>query len=147
MGHYILNLPDGDREQALALLRAKTWPLDGNERHGSALACGDLVLVHVARPRCGFIGRAELASAFHEWTPPQADAGPGGHCGGVSLADVEVWRRGVPLDDAVRRIDPTATNPYVQANRAGFRSGVVQITAGEYAAVLALEREARQASP
>jgi hypothetical protein len=46
----------------------------------------------------------------------------------------------VPLDVAVQRIDPTASNPYVQANAAGFRSGVVQITAEEYATVVALSR-------
>lgn len=142
MNHFILNLSDGDREQAASFLRAKTWPLDGGERHRSALACGDLALIHVGRPRCEFVGCAELASAFRDGSPYEAEAAPGGRSGVVSLADVEEWPRAVPLDAAVRRIDPTATNPYVQANRAGFRSGVVQITAGEYAAVLALKREA-----
>lgn len=48
------------------------------------------------------------------------------------------------LDVAVHRIDPTASNPYVQGNAAGFRSGIVLITAEEYATVVALSREARQ---
>jgi len=42
----------------------------------------------------------------------------------------------------VQRIDPTASNPYVQANAAGFRAGVVQITVKEYDTVLALHDEA-----
>jgi hypothetical protein len=61
----------------------------------------------------------------------------------VWLADVEQWPRAVPLDAAVRRIDPTASNPNVQANAAGFRSGIVLITEDEYTAVVALSREAR----
>jgi hypothetical protein len=127
MQHFILNLSDGDREQAAARLRARIWTLRRDERHGAALAPGDLVLIHVGQPRCAFVGRAELASAF------QAP-------GSVALADVEEWALAVPLDAVVRRIDPTASNPYVQANAAGFPSGVVAITAGEYAAVLALSR-------
>ena len=54
------------------------------------------------------------------------------------LGDVEQWTSGVPLDVAVQRIDPMASNPYVQANAAGFRAGVVQITVKEYDIVLAL---------
>ena len=64
--------------------------------------------------------------------------------GGVLLADVEEWSHAVSLDIAVRRIDPAASNPYVQGNAAGFRAGIVLITAEEYAAVVALSREARQ---
>ena len=65
---------------------------------------------------------------------------PRGQPGGVLLADVEEWPRAVPMDVAVQRIDPKGSNPYVQANAAGFRSGVVQITAEEYAIVVALSR-------
>lgn len=144
MKHFILNLSDGDREQVASLLRAKMWPLEGAERHGSALARGDLALIHVGRPRCEFIGRAEVATAFHDWTPLESEAGPNTHSGGVLLTDVEEWPRALPLDAAVRRIDPTASNPYVQANATGFRSGVVLITAEEYAAVVALSHEAVQ---
>jgi hypothetical protein len=70
----------------------------------------------------------------------EAEACPADQSGGVLLADIEEWPRAVPLDVAVQRIDPTASNPYVQANAAGFRSGVVQITAEEYATVVALSR-------
>jgi hypothetical protein len=43
----------------------------------------------------------------------------------------------------VQRIDPTASNPYVHANAvSGFRPAVVQITAHEYEAAVALSREA-----
>jgi hypothetical protein len=62
----------------------------------------------------------------------------------VLLTDVEEWPHAVALDVAVHRIDPTASNPYVQRNAAGFRSGIVLITAEEYATVVALSREARQ---
>jgi hypothetical protein len=144
MQHVILNLSDGDRAQAVASLNAQLWALDRDERHGSVLAPGDLVLIHVGRPRCEFIGCARQATGLHDWTPQQSQACPDGRPGGVVLADIEVWSRGVPLANAVALIDPAASNPYVQANAAGFRTGVVLITAGEYAAVLALSRAARQ---
>jgi len=139
--HFIFNLADGDREQAAAFLNAKMWAVGRVERHRDALAPGDLVLIYVARPQGEFIGRAELATAFHNWTPLEAEACPGDQSSGVLLADIEEWPRAVLMDVAVRRIDPTASNPYVQANAAGFRSGVVQITAEEYATVVALSSE------
>jgi hypothetical protein len=45
----------------------------------------------------------------------------------------------VTMDAVVSRIDPTATNPYVQANAAhGFPMGFVQITGNEYEAAVGL---------
>ncbi len=143
MPHFILNLPDDRRERAVAWLQAKAWALERGERHGGALTRGDRVLVHVGSPRCEFIGRAELATGLHDWTPLQGAAFPQRRPHGVLLAAVEVWPRAVPLEAVVRRIDPAGSNPQVQANAAGFRSGVVLITADEYEAVMALSREAR----
>jgi hypothetical protein len=144
MKHFILNLSDGDRDQAASCLRAKRWALERDERHCSALARGDLVLIHVGRPQCEFIGRAELATAFRNWTPLECGACPDGGSSGVMLTDVEEWLRAVPLDVVVHRIDPSASNPYVQDNARGFRSGIVLITAAEYGAAVALSREDRQ---
>jgi hypothetical protein len=144
MKHFIFNLSDGSREQAASFLRAKMWALGCDERHRDALAPGSLILIHVDKPGCEFIGRAELATAFRDWTPSESRACPGGGSSGVLLADVEEWSRSVPLDLAVHRIDPKASNPYVQGNAAGFRAGIVLITAEEYAAVVVLSREAGQ---
>lgn len=144
MNHFILNLPNGSREQAASFLRAEMWALERDERHCSALAPGDLALIHVGKPRSEFIGRAKLATPFRDWTSLESEARPYGRSGGVLLADVEDWPGAVPLGAAVHRIDPTASNPYVQANATGFRSGIVLITAEEYAAVVPLSREARQ---
>ena len=48
------------------------------------------------------------------------------------------------MDTVVPRIDPAGTNPVVQANaKAGFQTGVVQITAGEYEVVRAVQAERR----
>lgn len=135
MQHWILNLSHGDRDQALALMRAGRWPLGRDERHAAALAAGDGALVHVAQPTCRFVGQVQLAGGF-------VDEGDGGFSG-VALVQVQEWAEPVPLGMAVRRIDPGSTNPYVQANAAGFRSGLVQITPGEWEAVLQLLREAR----
>lgn len=137
MQHWILNLSDGDRAQAMARRRAGRWPLGRDERHAPALAAGDLALIHVTQPHCCFVGRAVLSSGF-------VDAGDGGF-NGVALGRVDEWAEPVPLAAAVRRIDPASTNPYVQANANGFRAGLVQITAQEFAAVLQLHREARSA--
>lgn len=144
MKHFILNLSDGNREQAASFLRVKMWGLERDERHCNALAPGDLTLIHVGRPRCEFVGRAKAATAFRDWTPSESEACPDGRSSGVLLADVEEWPRALPLDAVVQRIDPTASNPYVQANAAGFRSGIVLITAEEYTTVMALSREAWQ---
>jgi hypothetical protein len=62
----------------------------------------------------------------------------------VLLAHVEEWDPAVPMDQVVRRIDPTGSNPIVQANAAaGFSAGVVLITAREYESALALSSEAQ----
>lgn len=145
MKHFIFNFSEGNREQAASFLRAERWALGRDERHCIALAPGDLVLIHVARPRCEFIGRAELATAFRDWTPLESGTCSDGLSGGVLLANVEEWHRAVPLDVVVHRIDPKASNPYVQQNAAGFGSSIVLITAKEYATAVALSQEARDA--
>jgi hypothetical protein len=140
MQHFIFTLADGNRERAASFLRAKKWVVGRDERHRGALAPGDLVLVFVELTR-EFVGRAELESTFLDPMPSDlVTSGPA--VSGVLLGDVEQWPSGVPLDVAVQRIDPTASNPYVQANAAGFRAGVVQITVNEYDTVLALHDEA-----
>ena len=144
MKHFIFNLSDGDRKQATSFLRAERWALGREVHHCNALGPGDLVLIHVDKPRCEFIGRAELATAFRDWTDSESEACADGRPGGVLLTDVEEWPQAVSLEVAVHRIDPTASNPYVQGNAAGFRSDIVLITAAEYATVVALSREARQ---
>jgi|SRR5215216_5721181 len=142
MAHWLFNFSDGDREQATALLRAKMWGIGRHEGH--ALAAGDLALIYLPAPEAEFIGRAELATAVHDWRPSEAEAYPGESPSGVLLSHVEEWEPVVPMETVVQRIDPTAANPLVQANAAaGFRYGVVRITGDEYEATVALSREAR----
>ena len=136
MQHFIFNLADGDRERAKSFLHAKRWVVGRDERHRDALAPGDLALVFVALKR-EFVGSAELKTTFLD--PMPSDPAPSGPVvSGVLLGDVEDWTSGVPLDVAVQRIDPEGSNPYVQANAAGFRAGVVQITVKEYDIVVSL---------
>jgi hypothetical protein len=144
MAHFLFNFSDGDQQQAATRLRAKMWGVGRNEGHRDALAPGDLALIYLSAPQAEFIGRAELATAVHDWTPAEAAAYPGDSLSGVRLADVEEWDRPVPMDAVVRRIDPTASNPLVQTNAAvGFRTGVVRITGDEYESALALSRDRR----
>src|SRR5580765_649083 len=144
MAHYLFNFSDGDRQRATDLLRAKMWGVRRDERNGHALAAGDLTLIYLPAPEAEFIGRAELATAVHDWTPSEAEAYPGDSPSGVLLSHVEEWDPAVPMDTVVQRIDPTASNPLIQANAAaGFRMGVVRITGDEYETALALSREAR----
>ena len=146
MAHYLFNFSGGDRRQAIALLRAKMWGVGRNERHRDALAPGDLTLIYLPAPEAEFIGRAELATAVHDWTPSEAEAYRGDSSSGVLLSHVDEWDPAVPMDAVVRRIDPAASNPLVQANaRAGFRWSVVRISAAEYENAVALSREARGA--
>ncbi len=145
MAHWLFNLSDGDREQATALLRAKMWGVGRHEGDCDALAAGDVALVYLPAPERAFIGRAELATAIHDWTPLEADTYPGDSSSGVLLSEVEEWDPDVPMDTVVQRIDPTGSNPLVQANAAsGFRSDLVRISADEYEATVALGREARR---
>jgi hypothetical protein len=140
MQHFIFNLADGDRERAMSFLHAKRWVLNRNERHRDALAPGDLALVFVSRTR-EFVGRAKLKTTFLDPMPlDPAVTGPA--ASGVLLGDVENWKSGVQLGVAVQRIDPEGTNPYVQANAAGFHAGVVRITVKEYDIVVSLRDRA-----
>jgi hypothetical protein len=141
MQHFIFNLADGNRDRAKSFLHAKRWVVSRDERHRDALAPGDLALVFVALTR-EFVGRAELKTTFLD-PIPSASAASGPAVSGMLLGDVEDWTSGVPLDVAVQRIDPKGSNPYVQANAAGFHAGVVQITAKEYDIVVSLSDMAR----
>jgi hypothetical protein len=134
--HFIFNLADGDRERANSFLHAKRWMVSRDERHRDALAPGDLALVFVALTR-EFVGRAEIKTTCLD-PMPSDPAASGTAVSGVLLGDVEDWTSGVPLDIAVQRIDPSGSNPYVQANAAGFRAGIVQITVREYDIVVSL---------
>src|SRR5438067_1022469 len=140
MHHFIFNLADGDRDRAKSFLHAKRWVVNREEHHRDALAPGDLALVFVALTR-EFVGRVELKTTSLDPTASDpATSGP--TVSGVLLRDVEDWTSGVPLDVAVKRIDPRGSNPYVQANAAGFRAGVVQITVKEYDIVVSLRDRA-----
>jgi hypothetical protein len=139
VAHYLFNFVKGDgakgpalREQAIGFLRVRMWGIDADEPHRNALAAGDLVLIYLGAPEQEFIGRGELASAVHDWTPSEAKVYPGDSPGGVLLAQVEEWDPPVPMSTVLSQIDP--------AENAGadFEAGVVRITANEYETALAV---------
>jgi hypothetical protein len=142
VAHYLFNFVKGDaakgpalREQAAGFLRVRMWGVDADEPHRNALAPGDLVLIYLAAPERKFIGRAELASAVHDWTPSEAHLYGGDSSGGVLLAQVEEWDPPVPMNTVLSRID-AAENA-----KADFEAGVVRITASEYEAALGAAAE------
>jgi len=142
VAHYIFNVVRGDaakrsalREQAAGFLRLRMWGIEADERHRDALATGDLVLIYLGAPERGFIGRAELASAAHDWTPSEAEAYPGDSPSGVLLAQVEEWDPPVPMSAVLSQIDPA------ENAKAEFEAGVVRITASEYETALAVAAE------
>jgi hypothetical protein len=140
VAHYLFNFVSGDaaprlvalREQATRFLRVRMWGIDADEPHRDALAAGDLILVYLGAPERKFIGRAELASAVHDWTPSEAQVYPGDSPSGVSLAQVEEWDPPVPMSTVLSQIDPA------ENARADFETGVVRITANEYETALAV---------
>ena len=139
VAHYLFNFVNGVaaqrpalREQAAGFLRVKMWGIDADELHRDALAAGDLVLVYLGAPDREFIGRAELASAVHDWTPSEAQVYPGDSPSGVSLAQVEEWDPPVPMNAVLSQIDTTGNA------RADFETGVVRITANEFETALAV---------
>jgi hypothetical protein len=138
VAHYLFNFVEGDaakpalREQAAGFLRVRMWGIDADERHRDALAPGDLILVYLGAPAREFIGRAELASAVHDWMPSEARVYPGDSPGGVLLAQVEEWDPPVPMHTVLSQIDPA------ENAKADFEAGVVRITANEYETALAV---------
>lgn len=146
MAHYLFNFSEGDQEQAAVLLRANMWGIGGDEKHRDALAPADLVLIYLAPPKREFIGQAELASAVHDWTAAEAEAYPGDCPCGVLLTHAEEWDPPVAMNTVLPLIDPEASNPYVQQNaKAGFQTGVIQITLHEYETVMAVRAEGTSA--
>ena len=139
MAHYLFNFVKGDaakgpalRQEAAGFLRARMWGIDADEPHGNALASGDLTLIYLGAPEREFIGRAELASAVHDWTPSEGQVYPGDSHRGVLLAQVEQWDPPVPMNTVLSQIDPA------ENAKADFQVGVVRITASEYETALAV---------
>ena len=106
------------------------WGIDADEPHRDALAPGDLILVYLGAPEREFIGRAELASAVHDWTPSAAQLYPGDVPSGVLFAQVEEWDPPVSMNAVLAQIDSAEA-------KADFQAGVVMITATEYDTALA----------
>jgi hypothetical protein len=133
VAHYLFNFVNREaavRERAAGFLRVGLWGIDADEPHRDALAARDLVLFYLGAPDRTFIGRAELASAVHDWTPSEAQVYPGESPSGVSLARVEEWDPPVPMDAVLARIDRA------EGARADFETGVVRITANEFETAL-----------
>lgn len=142
MTHYLFNFVRRDaakglalREQAAGFLRVRMWGIDADELHRNALGPGDLVLIYLGAPEREFIGRAELASAVHDWTPSEAQVYPGDSPSGVLLAQVEEWDPPVPMETVLSQIDPA------ENAKADFQVGLVRITAHEYETALAVAAE------
>jgi hypothetical protein len=132
VAHYIFNLLGSDASQVSGLLRARMWGVGADEPHRDALAPGDLALFYLAAPEREFIACAKLASAVHDWTPPEQQVYPGDSPGGVLLAHVEEWDPPVPMSTVLSQVDRSA------GARADFEVGVVRITADEYETALAV---------
>ena len=119
------------REQAARFLRVRMWRIDADEPHRDALAPGALVLIYLGAPEREFIGRAELASAVHDWTLSEAQVYPGDSPSGVVLAHVEEWDPPVPMNTCRKSTQQRTA-------KADFQAGVVRITAHEYDTALAV---------
>jgi hypothetical protein len=132
--HYLLNVVPADaarRERVTASLQVGMWGVGAGEPHRDALGVGDLVLVYLGAPRREFVGRAELVTAVHDWTPSEARVYPGDSPSGVLLARVDEWDPPVPMSTVLSRIESPVA-------RADFEAGVVRITADEYDTALAV---------
>jgi hypothetical protein len=142
VAHYLFNLVKCDaasesalREQAGAFVQVRMWGVAPSEPHREALAPGDLVLIYVGAPAREFIGRAELASAVHDWNPSEARVYPGDSTSGVLLARVEEWGPPVPMQTVLSRLDSA------EKAKADFDVGVVRITANEYETAVGVAAE------
>ena len=152
MAYYLFNFvsngdgtPAASREKATLDLRARMWGVDPSERLHDALAPGDVVVLYVGAPDWKFIGRAELASAVHRWTPSEARAYTGEALGGVLLAEVEEWDPAVPMASVLSEIAKAVPPPMPgeRGARADYEEGVIRIRADEYKIVIAVARGGR----
>ncbi|MFG1624612.1 hypothetical protein [Kribbella sp. NPDC049227] len=142
MAQYLFNLLQADaangqavRELAAGFMRVGMWGIDPDEAHAHALAPGDQILIYLGAPDRVFIGRAELASAVHDWTPSEAQECPDNSTRGVLLTHVEEWDPPVSMRTVLSRIPPS------EKARADFQTGVVRITTNEYETALAVATE------
>jgi hypothetical protein len=132
MAYFIFNVLDGDVAQVKTTLHGRLWPVGAREPRRDVLGSGDQVLVYLGAPERLFLGRAEVVSTVHEWSPAEMQAAPVGSSAGVSLALVEVWEPPVPMSKVLSAIDRSA------GAGADFENGVVQITEVEYETALAV---------
>ena len=139
MTHCLFNRVEGyaangsaPREVATEFLRVGMWGVGADEPHRDALAPGDLVLIYLGAPDRMFVGRAELGSAVHEWTPSEAQLYPGNSAADVLLTQIQQWHPRVPMKTVLSHIDPA------ENAKADFDIGVVRITATEYATATAV---------
>ena len=139
MAHFLFNFVKEDAakgparlEQAAGFLRVRMWGIDADAPHRNALASGDLILIYLGAPEREFIGRAELASSVHDWTPFEAQVYPGDSPSGVLLAQVEEWDPPVPMNTVLSKIEPAGSA------KVDFQARVVRITANEYETALAV---------
>ena len=70
VAYFLFNLNRGDaaprpglRAEAIGFLQARMWGIDAEERHGSALAAADLILVYLGAPDWKLIGGPQLPPA------------------------------------------------------------------------------------
>ncbi len=139
MAYYLFNLVPEDaadaptpRRLATECLRVRKWGIDVGEPLSHELAPGDVALLYLGAPERLLIGRAQLASAVHVWTPSESQVYPGKSHSGVMLAEVEEWEPPVPMETVLQRIDPS------EGAKADFQQGVVRITATEYETTVAV---------
>lgn len=139
VAYFLLNAVASDpalvtatRSLAVESLRAALWGVDQQEPHADALGIRDLALVYLGAPDRVFIGRAEIASTVHPWTPLEASRYPGDTATGVLLTQVDAWDPPLPMADVLTEIGPSDTT------KADFPYGVMRIVESEYRAALAV---------
>jgi predicted type IV restriction endonuclease len=156
LGHYLFNFSKKGaakgktlREQAAELLEAGMWGIGTKTPNRLRLAPGDRVVIYVGAPEYAFVGRAELGSAVHEWTPQEADRYPGDFTGGVALSAAEVFSHPIPIKSILDELPLRESNP-----AAHFFSGVVRIKEEDYQRVVdaagtrePLQNEGKAAAP
>jgi hypothetical protein len=79
----------------------------------------DFALIYLPAREAEFIGRAELATAVHDWAPSEAEAYPGDSPSGVLLSQVEEWDTAVPMEAVVQRIGSDGIEPARPGERRG----------------------------
>lgn len=120
--------------QARAMLAARLCGVPPRAQLRMKVGPGDRVIAYVGAPEKLFVGDAVVATGYHRWSEAEAARFPDwlGYDHGITLVDVRVWLRSLPLMSVWPQTIGARTNP-----RALWFGGIIELFPGDALTILA----------